>query len=260
MTHLLVVTGGHPFEQAPFLDMVNALGATITHAEQPEAQKLLNPDAAKPFDAILFYDMPGIEFQMGGKAPNFAAPSDTLKQGLEALCESGKPLLFLHHALAAWPAWETYAEIMGGRFHYMPATLRGQSYPDSGYILDADYEVEIAAPDHPVCAGLPAHFTTCDELYQCPVFEGDVTPLFTARHNYREDDYFAAAPAATDMLINHRPKGWSHPAASPLWGWEKAHKNSRIITLLGGDGPTAYANPHFRQLLKNAVHWLARAK
>ncbi|MGB0922034.1 MAG: ThuA domain-containing protein [Alphaproteobacteria bacterium] len=237
--------------------MIDTLGIPYTHAKQPEAQTLLNPDAAAPFDAIFFYDMPGIDFQMGGKAPNFPAPSPELKQGLEALCESGKPLLFLHHALAGWPAWEKYAEIMGGRFHYMPATLRNESYPDSGYILDADYEVEVAARDHPICAGLPRRFTTCDELYQCPVFEEDVTPLFTAQPHYTDEDYFAAAPAATDMKINHRPANWSHPSASPLWGWEKTHKNSRIVTILGGDGPAAYANPYFRQLLKNAVQWLA---
>lgn len=257
MTHLLVVTGGHPFEAAPFKQMVETLGVEVTYAEQPAAQALLNPKAAAPFDAILCYDMPGIGFQMGGKAPLFPAPSNDARQGLDALCESGKPLLFLHHALAGWPAWEGYAEIMGGRFHYMPAMLRGRYYPDSGYILDADYEVAVAAPDHPICAGLPSSFAICDELYQCPVFEADVTHLFTAKHNFGPDDYFAAAPAATDMLINHRPDGWSHPAASNLWGWTKTHKNSRIVTLLGGDGPASYANPYFRQLLRNAVEWLA---
>ncbi|MGV0036659.1 MAG: hypothetical protein ACNYPE_17540 [Candidatus Azotimanducaceae bacterium WSBS_2022_MAG_OTU7] len=45
------------------------------------------------------------------------------------LLEAGKGMVFMHHA-AGWPAWEEYAEIIGGRFLYLPDTLRGSHRPD----------------------------------------------------------------------------------------------------------------------------------
>ena len=38
------------------------------------------------------------------------------------------------------------------------------------------YRVDVAAPEHPVCAGVES-FDVDDELYLCPVFEDRVTPL-----------------------------------------------------------------------------------
>ncbi len=63
-------------------------------------------------------------------------------------------MVFLHHAIAGWPAWEGYAEIVGGRFHYQPATLDGIDYPDSGYRHDVTHTVEVLDPTHPICAGI----------------------------------------------------------------------------------------------------------
>ena len=39
-----------------------------------------------------------------------------------------------------------------------------------------------------------------------------------------------------------RVPGWSHPAGSNLVAWARQLRNTAIVTILLGDGPTAYRN------------------
>tara|TARA_B110000037_G_C16882265_1_gene408485 strand:+ start:463 stop:678 length:216 start_codon:yes stop_codon:yes gene_type:complete len=52
------------------------------------------------------------------------------------LLDVGKGMVFMDHAIAAWLAWEEYADIVGGRFLYQAGELREKKVPDSGYRLD----------------------------------------------------------------------------------------------------------------------------
>ncbi|MDA0978642.1 MAG: hypothetical protein O3B72_08800, partial [Proteobacteria bacterium] len=131
-THnILLVTKGHPFDRNAFFGMFDALEVNYTHVEQPAARVFFSPALAADYDALVMYDMPGIYFGPGG--PDFETPSEEYRQHLEDLCESGQGLVFMHHAIAGWPAWPEYAEILGGRFLYLPDSLRGKDKPDSGY-------------------------------------------------------------------------------------------------------------------------------
>ena len=55
-------------------------------------------------------------------------------------------------------------------------------------------------------------------------------------------------------------EGWRHEPGSPLVGWTRRHGASRIVYLQPGDGPAAYANPHFRRLVSNAIEWASQAR
>ena len=131
---VLVITRGHPFEREPFFAMFDAM-ADIEwfHVEQPAALAVFEPDYAREFDVFVCYDMPGIAFTPAG--PVFTAPPQRFKDNLETLTRQGKGFVFLHHAIAGWPAWPHYAEIIGGRFLYLPATLRGWSLLQSASAL-----------------------------------------------------------------------------------------------------------------------------
>ena len=134
MHEILLITKGHPYERAPFYAMFDAMeDVEYTLVEQPAAQALFDVERAARYDAFVLYDMPGIRFdRRPGHAPVFEEPPDDFKKGLEALLDSGKGFVFMHHAIAGWPTWERYAEIIGGRFMYVPDELRGSSRPDSG--------------------------------------------------------------------------------------------------------------------------------
>jgi uncharacterized protein len=247
-TDVLVVTGGHPFEADPFFAVFDTMaGVQWTAASAPRAGH----------DVVVFYDMPGLRFTRADPPLEMIEPTEDQRSVINQLCSAGVGLVFLHHAIASWPAWPEYAELVGGRFHYAPGTLDGVDYPDSGYRFDVHHTVEVLAPDHPVCAGLGDSFTLTDELYCFPVLEHTITPLMRTTFDTSDSSQFSSADLAIRGRRNSN-EGWTHPPGSNLLGWVKAAEASRVVYLQFGDGPVTYADPNFRQALTNAIHWTAR--
>ena len=61
---VLVITGGHPFEEDPFFEIFNSFeNVDWFHEKQPKASSLLNPEKCRDVDAIIFYDIPGVELK-----------------------------------------------------------------------------------------------------------------------------------------------------------------------------------------------------
>jgi hypothetical protein len=254
---VLLTTRGHPFDRGAFHAMLDALpGMAFTSVEQPAAQVFFDPGLARPYSAFLLYDMAGVVFEAPGRV-RFEEPPEALKRGLEALCNEGHGFVVLHHAIAAWPTWEGWAEFCGARFHYAPAQLRGRDWPDSGYRFDITHRCTPVDRGHPVVAGLEAGFELRDELYCCPVFEDRVTPLLRSDADFSDQQFFSAAAAVAGRR-NHR-EGWQHPPGSDLVAWTHRVGRSRVVTILCGDGPSAYASPGLQRLLANAVRYVAKA-
>jgi hypothetical protein len=61
--NILVITRGHPFERDPFFEMIDNLGFQWSHVEHPAAQNFFEDNKIQKYSAILFYDMPGINFE-----------------------------------------------------------------------------------------------------------------------------------------------------------------------------------------------------
>jgi len=252
----LLVTKGHPFEREPFHAALESFpDIAITSVEQPAAQEFFRPEMAARWDAFVLYDMPGVEFQPG-KAPKLHDPPEDYREQFLALLEAGHGFVFLHHAIAGWPTWPEYAEILGGRFLYIPGELRGQRFPDSGYQLGVEHRVSVVDPDHPVTRGVES-FDIEDELYLCPIFEDDVVPLLRSDAAFDDGHFYSSAAAVEGRMFSR--EGWSHPPGSSLVGWTKRYRNSSIVYLALGDGPKAYANPNFRRLVGNAIRFVATA-
>jgi hypothetical protein len=257
MVTALVLTGGHPFDRQAFTAMLDALpGVDWEEAPHPEAERRLSAGEIDA-DVILAYDMPGVRFRPGAP-PELASPPRQLVAGVNALLEAGQPFVFLHHAIASWPAWPDYAELVGGRFHYAASHLRGKSWPDSGYRHDVRQTLTVVAPDHPVCTGLPASFELTDETYLCPVFEDDVTPLLVTDAPRTDQDHWSATLAVTGRRDDR--EGWRHPPGSRLAAWVKTTLRSPVAYIQPGDGPSAFGNDAYRTLVANAVHWAASAR
>ncbi len=255
---VLVVTGGHPYEAEPFFAMFDAYPALRwTHVPQPDAQNLFDVERASAYDALVLYDMPGIRFHQDA-GPQFIAPDRDYRRRFMALVEAGHGFVFLHHAIAGWPAWPEYGELIGGRFLYLPQTVRGRARQDSGYRHDVSHRVRVLA-QHPVTEGLPDTFSITDELYLYEVFESDVNPLLASEHDFVAENFYSAARAVRDHRMFDN-EGWAHPPGSALIGWTREVGRSRIVYLQCGDGPVAYANPQFRQLLGNAIRWVAESR
>jgi type 1 glutamine amidotransferase len=249
----LVAARGHPYRRDDFMAVFDALDdIATTLVEQPAASLLMNPDAMASFDALVLYDMPGIDFAVPN-GPRFVEPPDWFKQGFLRLLDAGKGVVALHHAIAGWPAWDDYAELLGGRFLYKPGVLRGQARQDSGYRHEITHEIDVSA--HPVTEGLPKTFALTDELYLSEVFEEDVTPLLRSRHAFVCDNFYSAAHAVAGRMFSN--DGWSHDSGSNLIGWVKRARRSPLVYLQPGDGPKAYECVHYRRLVANAIRWVS---
>jgi type 1 glutamine amidotransferase len=175
---VLVVTGGHAFQEAPFLDMFRSMHSItferVKFGEGAEAK--FKPEAAKNYDVFVFYDM---------NQNCSAYLSDLL-----AMFAAGKPGVFLHHALGSCPDDEEYTWLRGGkgRFEQQPNTTK---LTWSGYKPNTSYRAHVSK-DHPITAGM-TDFDFVDETY---------SNFFVST----DDDIFLS----TDQPGVGKQLGWTH--------------------------------------------------
>jgi type 1 glutamine amidotransferase len=243
---LLVLSGGHPYEQAPFAALIESLGDwDVTHLIHPEGGEAEAAQAIVAADALLFYDMAGYSFADGKVTTR--PPSRAFREALSTRFAEGKGAVAMHHALAGWAEWPEWHTWLGGQFHYQP----GAHGPDSGYRHDVSYTARLVA-DHPVTRGLPESFAVTDELYLCPIDESALVPLLRAEgFAFVRDNFYSAAQAVAGAMFSR--EGWEHPPGSNCIAWESRTCPARLVYLQCGDGPAAYANPHLRQLIAQAL-------
>ncbi|MDE2561784.1 MAG: ThuA domain-containing protein [Sphingomonadales bacterium] len=254
----LAAVRGHPFDRNGFAALFEGMeGISVTMVDQPVAARLMTREGMAGFDVLILYDMPGLDFGAPENTPLYVEPPAGLREGLAALCAQGTGILALHHALAGWPAWPEYGEMLGGRFFYHPGDWRGAPVPDSGYAHDVTYEVEVVA-DHPVTHGVSPRFTVTDEPYLAEVDEAGVTPLLRSSHGFTRDNFFSAELAVRGQM--YAREGWEHPPGSNLIGWTKKVDASRLVYLQPGDSPAVFGHPDYRRLVENAIRWLAAPK
>lgn len=250
---LLVAVRGHPFDRVAFDRLfADQEGVSATMVDQPAAAQLMTPEGMAPYDALVLYDMPGLDFRRAA-APADVDPPAALVAGLPAVLAAGKGVVALHHALAGWPSWPAYAQLLGGRFLYRPGTFLGQTHPDSGYAPKARYTARVLAP-HPVTAGLPETFDLCDELYLAPVDEPSVVPLLAVDPPYPRERFWSAAAAVEGR--GQTPASGSDGGGSALLGWAKRAGGAPLVYLQPGDDGETYDNPHYRRLVDNAIRWV----
>jgi type 1 glutamine amidotransferase len=88
--------------------------------------------------------------------------------------------------------------------------------------------VHIADKEHPITRGLQ-DFDIFDETYNHFTVNTGVHVLLTV----------------------------NHPDSGKVIAWTHKYKNSPIVYLQLGHGPSAYENPNFRRLLEQSLRWVA---
>jgi hypothetical protein len=152
---------------------------------------------------------------------------DEAKADFVNLLNAGKGLLALHHCLAGYPQWDEYERIIGGRYLLSKRTVAGVEQPASTYHEGVDLPLHICDPQHPVTKDL-GDFVIHDEVYGHFVVGPDVTPLL----------------------------GCANPESDPINGWTKRYGASQVVYLQPGHGPGAWTDPHWRQIVSNAIAWV----
>ena len=149
---------------------------------------------------------------------------ETSKKNLRDFVEAGGGVVVLHHALLNYQGWDWWTdEAVGGSYRLK----REGSNPSSGVKDDQQIDVTPAS-DHPVTAGL-APFRIQDEAYRNLRMSPRIRPLLT-----------------TDDPTSDRNLAWLGP-----------REGSRVVAIQLGHGRSAFANPSYRRLVRNAVLWAA---
>ena len=253
MRSLFVLSGGHAYDRAAFDELLGAMGDwDITHAMHPEAEALVAEGRALEADAVLFYDMGGYHF--ADDTVTSQPQSAAFRRAVVERFEKGGGAVAMHHALAGWADWPEWHEMLGGRFLYLPGEVRGVPTLDSGYRHEAAYTAHVVA-DHPVTKGVAKSFPVVDELYLAEVFTDDVTPLVRSDYGFTRDNFYSAALGISGTLFSR--EGWDHPPGSDLVAWHKTVGDAPLVYLQFGDDRVAYRNPAVRQILANALDFVA---
>ena len=215
---VLVVTGGHGFEQEPFFKIFqDNPEITFTHAEHAQANATVYERGdLSSYDVVVLYDM----------AKNI---TEEQKAKFLSLFDQGAGLVVLHHALVSYPDWPEYEKIIGGRYPEPDPNKPGTVTEKAGYQHDVEVPVVIVAKDHPITAGLK-DFTIHDEIYWGYRVQPDVTPLITTTHA---------------------------KSGKPL-GWCRTQGKSRVVYLQLGHGPEAFNNENYRKLVAQSIRWTAK--
>jgi type 1 glutamine amidotransferase len=163
---VLVITGGHDFEQEPFFKLFKDNPETSFQAvEHPKAHAWFKADAAKGYDVLVAYDM-------------HQEISEEAKADFLARLKEGKGLVVLHHAIASYQGWPEYRKIIGARYYLEPTTVEGVRKARSTYKHGMHFTVHVVDSNHPVTKGIK-DFEIHDETYNLFDVAKDVHPLLT---------------------------------------------------------------------------------
>jgi hypothetical protein len=213
--------------------------------EHPDSVTFIADGGLADYDVTLHYDMPGVR-------PPTAVPDEFAAAVMERT-EAGRGFVVLHHAIASWPLWAGWAELVGGRYFYASGPLRGQQWPDSGYRIDVAEHLTPVDPAHPVLAGLENGLDLVDETYLCPVFEDEVTPLLRTDAPIDDTVHFSTVEGAAGRLSSR--DGWHHPPGSSLAAWTRTVGASRVVYIQPGDTAATLRDPGYQRLVANALTW-----
>jgi uncharacterized protein len=250
---VLFVSKFHQFDRENFFLMLDALGKEITwtHVEEPAALEFYAPALAAKYDVFLYFDAPGRTLL---KRPDgteyFEDPGPQAKKDFQTFQQTGKGMVFLHHAIAAWNhTWPEMSEAIGGACDWgQPVTFRGKTWPNSGAASGIKEHLTVVDKTHPIVKGLEDGFDEVDEMYLCPYAEDSVHPLL------RSDFH-----AIDSNFPGRYAKGWRYPGGegSNLAGWVKTAGINPVAYLRNGHDRQVWESPAYRTLVMNAIRWAA---
>lgn len=206
-----LVTGGHGFDEDAFFAIFE--GQPDIHFKQHGEAAAFQDISEWPYDVIVMYNMSG-------------AISQQSRKNLMELLEGGVGLVSLHHAIANYPDWPAYRELIGAAYFRKPTEMDGKEYPRSEYTHDVDCEVEVVDTEHPITRGL-GNFTIHDEVYRKWVAWPD----------------------------NHVLLRTDHPESHEQIAWVRPFDDKRVCYIQLGHGPKAYGNENYRALVARAIRW-----
>ena len=159
-----VVTGNHPYSVLGFQRMLRALPGIDAYVQHIDDFVADVGNVRVLYDVVLFYHFSQATPGSGGEPS-----AERARDAIEELGDTGQGIVILHHALLAYPDWDTWTELCG---------LRDRSFT---YHEGQSLRVEVADVDHPITAGLDP-WEMVDETYVMPEPDAESHVLLTTQH------------------------------------------------------------------------------
>ena len=212
---VLVITGTHEFDQAAFDSMfatLDGMECTIQDTGTSPGALFASTEAF-PYDAIVLY--------------NFRQTLTAADQAnFKALLDRGIGLTVLHHAIAGFPGWVEYENIIGATYVLEEQTRGETHYPRPQWKHGVDMKIAVEDPDHPITRGVE-DFITHDEAYKGWVYH-DGNQLLLATDNEHSNRQIA---------------------------WTRDHPKARVFFMQLGHDKHAFEHPQYRRVLRQAIAW-----
>jgi len=150
---VLVMTGGHNFDQEPFYKMFSEM-------EGIEVDSVMIDKNCTYFDDISRWDCDVIVFY------NFRNElSSKGQENLLRLCNQGIGIVVLHHAIAGFPEWSMWPKIVGAQYFLEDTAIDGVIWKRCTYKHDVPFYVKVEKSKSMVTSGL-MDFEIMDETYK----------------------------------------------------------------------------------------------
>jgi type 1 glutamine amidotransferase len=207
------------------------------------------------YDAFVFYDLGGpggnattpdgkpVDGFLASNGRTYPNPSAQLKEDFKNLLRQGKGMVFLHHAAAAWAhTWPEYSEVVGGACDWYANTkIRGIDMPNHLFAGMTPQHITYVDKAHPIVQGLGDSYDVVDEAYACAWFDDSIHPI--AKTDFRPAD-----------PVRYLGNNWKY---SDTTAWVKVSENSPVFYTQVGHGESAWVNPAYQALVRNAIKWVA---
>jgi len=167
MEKILVITGGHDFEQTFYTIFDSFKDVQYDTISQPGFNNRVGKGIAEQYDALVFYDM-------------WQQISDSQKIAYLEMLNKGQGIVFLHHSLVSYQHWDEFEKIIGGKYietdFYDDPDIQGSRYTE-----DITLEIKVADRSHPVTKNI-TDFSIYDEGYQDLKISPDIHRLLSTSH------------------------------------------------------------------------------
>jgi uncharacterized protein len=217
-----VVTGGHAFDVPAFHHLLRTLPHVDAYPQHMEDFVANYGNVRSRYEVILLFN-----WTMDTPTDDgFRWPKGTT-QALQQLATTSQGIVVLHHALASFPQWPFWSELVGIPHQDRIFTLE----QDLNLEMEARLHIEVVDAEHPITQGLH-DWDMIGEAW----------------------GYFSGKPDADChiLLTTEHPK-----MPIGVMAWTHTFGNARVFCLQPGHDNHSWAHPHFRTLLSRGIQWAA---
>lgn len=216
---VLVITGIHDYDTTGFNTMIESFsGMDCTIKEMGKDPGTLFEKVDQfPYDAIVLY--------------NFNQRlSVQHRENFKAILKKGVGLTVIHHAIAGFPEWIEFEEIIGATYVLKEQTRGKIHYPRPKW-KQGDINIKVEDSEHPITLGIN-DFTIHDESYKDWVYHDGNNLLLTTDN--KESNYQIA--------------------------WTRSSFGARVFYIQLGHDKHSFENVNYRKLLQQGIEWRAKRR